>query len=49
MDPNFMIGSMGTVVGEKVTRLFEYATEHSPAGGGLYRFRRGPHAGGHPL
>lgn len=29
MDPNFMIGSMGTVVGEKVTRLFEYATEHS--------------------
>lgn len=29
MDPNFMIGSMGTVVGEKITRLFEYATEHS--------------------
>ena len=24
-----MIGSMGTVVGEKITRLFEYATEHS--------------------
>ena len=23
MDPNFMIGSMGTVVGEKITRLFE--------------------------
>ncbi len=27
MDPNFMMGSMGTVVGEKITRLFEYATE----------------------
>lgn len=29
MDPSFMMGSMGTVVGEKITRLFEYATEHS--------------------
>ena len=28
MDPNFMMGSMGTVVGEKITSLFEYATEH---------------------
>ena len=28
MDPNFMMGSMGTVVGEKITRLFEHATEH---------------------
>ncbi len=27
MDPSFMMGSMGTVVGEKITRLFEYATE----------------------
>lgn len=27
MDPFFMMGSMGTVVGEKITRLFEYATE----------------------
>lgn len=26
MEPYFMIGSMGTVVGEKITRLFEYAT-----------------------
>lgn len=25
MDPNFMMGSMGTVVGEKITRLFESA------------------------
>ena len=24
-----MMGSMGTVVGEKITRLFEYAAEHS--------------------
>lgn len=29
MSPNFMMGSMGTVVGEKITRLFEYATENS--------------------
>ena len=28
MDPFFMMGSMGTVVGEKITRLFEYATEN---------------------
>lgn len=25
---SFMMGSMGTVVGEKITRLFEYALEH---------------------
>ncbi len=28
MEPYFMMGSMGAVVGEKITRLFEYATEH---------------------
>ncbi len=28
MEPYFMIGSMGTVVGEKITRLFEYALEN---------------------
>ena len=28
MDPQFMMGSMGSVVGEKITRLFEYPTEH---------------------
>lgn len=28
MDSRFMMGSMGSVVGEKVTRCFEYATEH---------------------
>ncbi len=27
MDANFMMGSMGAVVGEKITRLFEYATD----------------------
>jgi len=29
MDAYFMMGSMGTVVGEKITRTFEYATERS--------------------
>lgn len=29
MNPYFMMGSMGTVVGEKITRLFEYALENS--------------------
>lgn len=27
MEPHFMMGSMGTVVGEKITRLFELATK----------------------
>ena len=27
MDANFFIGSMGTAIGEKLTRLFEYATK----------------------
>lgn len=29
MDTDFMIGSMGTVTGEKITRAFEYATKNS--------------------
>lgn len=29
MEPDFILGSMGSVVGEKITRLFEYATENS--------------------
>lgn len=29
MEPYFMMGSMGTVVGEKVTRIFEHAAEKS--------------------
>lgn len=28
MDSNFMMGSMGSVVGEKITSLFEYATKN---------------------
>lgn len=28
LDPHFMMGSMGSVVGEKVTRLIEYSIEH---------------------
>ena len=28
MEPGFMMGSMGSVVGEKIARLFEYAAEH---------------------
>lgn len=28
LDSSFMMGSMGSAVGEKVTRLIEYATEH---------------------
>lgn len=28
MDPFFLMGSMGATVGEKVTQLFNYATEH---------------------
>ncbi len=28
MDARFMMGSMGSIVGEKITRLFEYATAH---------------------
>ena len=44
MDPHFMMGSMGTVVGEKITRLFEYATEHRLS---VYGGRRRQNAGGH--
>lgn len=29
MDPDFMMATMGTVTGEKITRAFEYATDHS--------------------
>ena len=29
MDSNFMMASMGSVVGEKITRAFEYGTKHS--------------------
>ena len=29
MEPYFMMGSMGSVVGDKITRLFEFATQHN--------------------
>ena len=29
MEPNFMMGSMGTAVGERITKLFEYALENA--------------------
>ena len=29
MESAFMMGSLGVVVGEKITRIFEYATEHN--------------------
>lgn len=28
MDPKFIMGSLGTITGEKITRLFEYATQN---------------------
>ncbi len=28
MDPGFLMGSMGVVVGERISNIFEYATEH---------------------
>lgn len=28
MEPKFMMGSMGTIVGDKIAALFEYAIEH---------------------
>lgn len=31
MDSGFMMGSLGSVVGEKITRAFEYATKHKMA------------------
>lgn len=31
MDPTFIMGSLGTVTGEKITRLFDYATDHQEA------------------
>ena len=49
MEPSFMMGSMGTAVGEKITRLFEYARGEEPARGRLLRLGRRAHAGGHPL
>ena len=45
----FMGGSMGSVVGEKITRLFERALAERRAGDHLHRLGRRAHAGGHPV
>ena len=45
----FMGGSMGSVVGEKVTRLFERADASEPARRPAPGVGRRAHAGGHPL
>ena len=48
MNPYFMMGSMGTAVGEKIARLFEYALEKSlPVW--IYGFGRSAGAGGNPF
>ena len=47
MDSHFMMASMGSVVGEKLTRLFEYATEKGSACCAVHLLRRCAHAGGH--
>lgn len=49
MDANFMMGSMGSVVGEKICRTFERATELGIASCRLYRFGRCAHARGRDI
>ena len=49
MDSHFMMASMGSVVGEKLTRLFEYATEKGLPVVLFTCSRRRAHAGGHVL
>lgn len=49
MDSHFMMASMGSVVGEKITRAFETATEKGLPGSGIYGIRRRQNAGGHHL
>ena len=46
MEPHFMMGSMGSVIGEKHTSLFEKAAERSLAGRRLYGVGRREDAGG---
>jgi acetyl-CoA carboxylase carboxyl transferase subunit beta len=47
MDFSFLGASMGSVVGEKVTRLIEKCTEAEIAGHPVLRLRRRPHVRGH--
>ena len=49
MESYFMMGSMGSAVGEKITSLFEYAYGTPPSGDRVYRVRRCSHAGGASL
>ena len=45
MDSNFIMASMGTVVGEKITRLFEYATVEKIASCSLHSIWWSSYAG----
>ena len=45
MDSNFIMASMGTVVGEKITRLFEYATVEQLPVCSLHSIWWSPYAG----
>ena len=49
LDFTFLGGSMGSVVGEKVTRAVELGGEDAHARDRLLLLRRRAHAGGHPL
>ena len=49
MEYRFMGGSMGSVVGEKITRAAERALRAQVAADRGLRLRRRPHAGGHAL
>ena len=49
MDSRFMMASMGSVVGEKIARLFERAAEKKTSGCHLYRKRRRQDARGNYL
>lgn len=46
MDSHFMMGSMGSVVGEKITRAVEYATQRKASGHYLHHIRWSQNAGG---
>ena len=46
MEPKFIGGSMGSVVGEKITRAIERCIEHRHAAGHRLGVRRRAHAGG---
>ena len=49
MEPNFIMASMGSVVGEKIARLLEYAALEQIARADDHFLRRRAHAGGDPV